>query len=416
MKIESFNDFLSPYYFRITNSDFIDNGVDFDVDCAATLYFYQNFYGTTKGSVENAKHTPPTVECDHSITKVITNPRWKEPVLAWENRAVTFSRFAEPVAANYLTADWDLPTEIVNEEADGLPLDAAAFREPGEKAIDVVNQQQYLGTWTFTGVSTVERGVFHAGLAVEERETAVTVTVHESEMLEAMPTLTVPCTFAYAEVRFGGKTVEATIQDGKITFPVAAAGTYTITEAEAPAQMPKPSKPATKPETSQEPEETSFSDVSVGAWYEEAVAYVAGQGILQGTGGGKFSPDTNLTRGMMMTILARMDGVDTTGGKTWYEKALVWAMEQGISDGTHPESAITREQLVTMLHRYAGAPAAEGDLSAFTDGETVSPWAKEAAIWAVEVGILQGSGGKLRPQDTATRAETAQLLWKLLNC
>lgn len=416
VKIESFNDFLSPYYFRVTNSDFIDNSVDFDVDCAATLYFYQNFYGTTKGSVEDAKHTPPTVECDHSITKVITNPRWKAPVLAWENRAVTFSLLAEPVKANYLTADWDLPTEIVNEEADGLTLDAAAFQEPGEKTIDVVNQQQqYLGTWTFDGVSTVESGVFHAGLAVEQGGTAITVTVRESEMLEAVPTLTVPCAFAYAEVRFDGKTVNATIQNGKVTFPVEAAGIYTITEAEAPAQVPetpKPSKPVTKPEISQEPETPAFSDVPVGAWYEAAVAYVAGEGILQGTGNGKFSPNTNLTRGMMMTLLARMAGVDTTGGKTWYEKALAWAVEQGISDGTHPEATITREQLVTMLHRFAGKPVAEGDLSAFTDDKTVSPWAKEAVIWAVEAGILQGSGGKLRPQATATRAETAQLLWK----
>ena len=409
VKIESFNDFLSPYYFRITNSDFIDNGVDFDVDCAATLYFYQNFYGTTKGSAEDAKHTPPTVECDHSITKVITNPRWKEPVLAWENRAVTFSLLAEPVQTNYLTADWDLPTEIVNEEADGLTLDAAAFREPGEKTIDVVNQQQqYLGTWTFDGVSTVESGVFRAGLAVEQLENAITVTVRESEMLQAAPTLTVPCAFAYAEVRFDGKTVNATIQNGKVTFPVEAAGIYTITEAE----VPEPSKPSTKPEISQEPETPAFSDVPVGAWYEKAVAYVAGQGILQGTGNGKFSPNTNLTRGMMMTILARMAGVDTTGGKTWYEKALAWAVEEGISDGTHPDATITREQLVTMLHRFAGKPVAEGNLSAFTDGEMVSAWAKEAVAWAVKAGILQGSGGKLRPQATATRAETAQLLWK----
>lgn len=421
VKIESFNGFLSPYQFRVTNSDFIGNGVDFDVDCAATLYFYQNFYGelTNSGDVADAKHTPPTVECDHSITKVITNPRWKEPVLAWENRPVTFSLLAQPETTNYLTADWNLPTEIVNEEADGLTLDAAAFQEPGEKIIDVVNQQQqYLGTWTFAGVSAVERGVFHAGLAVEQGETAITVTVHESEMLEAVPTLTVSCAFAYAEVRFDGKTVAAAIRDGKITFPVAAAGTYTITEAEAPAQVPetpKPSKPVTKPEISQEPETPSFSDVPVGAWYAEAVAYVAGQGILQGTGNGKFSPDANLTRGMMMTILARMAGVDTTGGKTWYEKALAWAVEEGISDGTHPEATITREQLVTMLHRFAGEPAAEGDLSAFTDGKTVSPWAKEAVIWAVEAGILQGSDGKLRPQAAATRAETAQLLWKHLS-
>lgn len=413
VKIESFNGFLSPYQFRVTNSDFIGNGVDFDVDCAATLYFYQNFYGelTNSGDVADAKHTPPTVECDHSITKVITNPRWKEPVLDWENRPVTFSLLAQPETTNYLTADWDLPTEIVNEEADGLTLDAAAFREPGEKTIDVVNQQQqYLGTWTFDGVSTVESGVFHAGLAVEQGETAITVTVRESKMLKAVPTLTIPCGFAYAQVRFGGKTVAATLQDGQITFPVAAAGTYTITEAE----VPEPSKPSTKPEISQEPEAPSFSDVPVGAWYAEAVAYVAGQGILQGTGNGKFSPDANLTRGMMMTILARMAGVDTTGGKTWYEKALAWAVEEGISDGTHPEATITREQLVTMLHRFAGKPATEGDLSAFTDGAAVSPWAKEAVIWAVEAGILQGSGGKLRPQATATRAETAQLLWKYL--
>ncbi|MDR2711629.1 MAG: S-layer homology domain-containing protein, partial [Clostridiales bacterium] len=82
----------------------------------------------------------------------------------------------------------------------------------------------------------------------------------------------------------------------------------------------------------------------------------------------------------------------------------------GISDGTNPQNPVTREQIVTILWRYAGKPAGEGSLSSFPDARSVSEWALEAFEWAVDAGIINGSGGKLVPQGLATRAELAAIL------
>ena len=115
---------------------------------------------------------------------------------------------------------------------------------------------------------------------------------------------------------------------------------------------------------------------------------------------------------MLMTILARYAGEDTTGGAIWYEKGMNWAKANGVSDGTNPTVNITREQLVTMLYRYAGSPAANGSLDGFSDAASVSAYAVNAMHWAVANGIVNGSNGKLNPQDNATRAEVAAILMR----
>lgn len=114
---------------------------------------------------------------------------------------------------------------------------------------------------------------------------------------------------------------------------------------------------------------------------------------------------------MMVTVLARYAGVDTTTGSTWYEAGQTWAVENGVSDGTNMNGTLTREQLVSMLWRYAGSPAPEGDLSSWSDAAAVSGWATDAMTWAVESGILSGTGkNTLNPQGSASRAELASLL------
>lgn len=154
----------------------------------------------------------------------------------------------------------------------------------------------------------------------------------------------------------------------------------------------------------------SFTDVPDAHWAKAYIDYVTSRGLFEGTGGGTFSPETAMTRAMGWTLLARYAGIDTSSGSTWYEVGQTWAMEQGISDGTDPDGALTREQLVTMLYRYAESPAAQGSLSAFTDAAAVSSWAKDAVTWAVSQGLLEGTGGgRLSPQDTATRAQVAAL-------
>ena len=166
--------------------------------------------------------------------------------------------------------------------------------------------------------------------------------------------------------------------------------------------------------TYQEIQEVAYTDVVVGSWYEEAVAYVSDNGIMNGVGGGKFAPNRAVTRAMVWTVLARMDGEDTASTSLWYAKAQQWAMETGVSDGTTPESAITREQLATMLYRYYGSPAVSGSLSGYVDGASVSDWAKDAMVWAVQEGLIQGTGAnKLSPTAATTRAQLAQILMRL---
>ena len=156
----------------------------------------------------------------------------------------------------------------------------------------------------------------------------------------------------------------------------------------------------------------SYGDVNTALWYHEAIDYVILNGLMNGIGDGKFNPNGNLSRAMMWTILARMDGVDTTGGSVWYEKGMQWAMTENVSDGANPNTDITREQLVTMLYRYIGSPAVSGNyLAGYSDGDKVSSWAKDAMNWAIANGIIQGNGNNiLDPKDTATRAEVAQIL------
>ena len=162
----------------------------------------------------------------------------------------------------------------------------------------------------------------------------------------------------------------------------------------------------------QQPTGKTFSDVEKSDWFADAVAYVTDKGLMNGTGSDTFSPNASTTRGMLMTVLARYAGEDTTSGATWYEKGMNWAKANGVSDGTNPEVNITREQLVTMLYRYAGSPKANGSLDSFSDAASVSSYAVTAMQWAVANGIVNGSNGKLNPQNNATRAEVAAILMR----
>ena len=160
------------------------------------------------------------------------------------------------------------------------------------------------------------------------------------------------------------------------------------------------------------PSKTGFNDVASSAGYADAVQYVTDKGLMNGTDDNQFSPSASTTRGMLMTVLARYAGEDTTGGATWYEKGMNWAKAKGVSDGTNPNANITREQLVTMMYRYAGSPATNGSLDNFSDAASVSSYAVNAIQWAVANGIVNGSNGKLNPQNNATRAEVAAILMR----
>lgn len=165
------------------------------------------------------------------------------------------------------------------------------------------------------------------------------------------------------------------------------------------------------------PSVTKFNDVSANDWFASAVDYVTGKGMMNGTAANTFSPKANTTRGMLMTVLARHAGEDTTGGSVWYEKGMNWAKANGVSDGTNPQVNITREQLAAMLYRYAqnkkydvsGAKSLDG----YTDAQSVSSYAVPALQWANAAGVVTGkSGSKLDPKGYATRAEVAAMLMR----
>ena len=156
---------------------------------------------------------------------------------------------------------------------------------------------------------------------------------------------------------------------------------------------------------------SGFGDVPQNSWFADAVKYVSENKLMNGTSTTAFSPNGNMSRGMLMTVLARYAGESTDGGTVWYEKGMNWAKNKGVSDGSAPNASITREQLAAMLYRYAGEPSVSADLSAYTDTVDISPYASKAVEWCVAKGILSGkSATRLAPQDTATRAECAAML------
>lgn len=175
-----------------------------------------------------------------------------------------------------------------------------------------------------------------------------------------------------------------------------------------------PSKPSQKPDTGKD---LPFTDVSANNWFYDGVKYAYENGLMNGTSSNAFSPNANTTRGMIVTILARVEGVNTNG-TPWYAAGQKWAMDNGISDGTNMPGVITREQLATILYRNAKQKGYDvsksAALAAFSDADKVSGYAAEAMQWAVAEGLLQGSNGKLNPQGSATRAQVATILMRFM--
>jgi hypothetical protein len=131
---------------------------------------------------------------------------------------------------------------------------------------------------------------------------------------------------------------------------------------------------------------------------------------------GVFGPEENMSRSMLTTVLARLDGVDTSTGSSWDEVGTKWAMEHGISDGTNGGDNITREQMATMLYRYAGEPETTNQMGGFSDAGRVNSYAADAMNWAVEVGLINGMGnGVLNPGGNATRAQVATILQRFVD-
>lgn len=209
----------------------------------------------------------------------------------------------------------------------------------------------------------------------------------------------------------------------------AADGTYTFTMPETDSVNVEAAFVPDIPGSTVEP----FHDVDADAWYADAVQYVYEQGLMQGTDAGLFSPEEPVNRGMVVTILYRLAGSPETDASmgfsdvepdAYYADAVRWASSTGIVTGYSaaafgPEDTITREQLAAMLYRYVHAQGisvfAEPLVpQAFTDVSSISDYAAKAMAWAVDTGLMAGMpDGRLAPDGSATRAQTAVILMRL---
>lgn len=173
-----------------------------------------------------------------------------------------------------------------------------------------------------------------------------------------------------------------------------------------------------------------FTDVAADIWYRGAVEYVYARSIMSGVSASAFSPSQSTSRGMIVTMLHRLEGSpaalpaafqDVSAG-AYYASPVAWASASGIVTGIStgvfsPDTAITREQLAAILYRFAQYKgldtAAQADLSVFPDASTVSPYAAGSMSWAVGAGLINGSGGRLDPRGNATRAQVAVIFQRL---
>jgi hypothetical protein len=176
----------------------------------------------------------------------------------------------------------------------------------------------------------------------------------------------------------------------------------------------------------------TFADVPAGAWYEKNVAFASARELFSGTGADAFSPDTPMTRGMLVTVLHRLENAPSANGEpfadvdggAYYAEAVIWASANAIVTGTGessfaPGNDITREQLATILYRYAETLGSDvsgsGSTAAFADSGEISAFASAPLAWAVGDGLIQGRGGDtLAPKATATRAEVAAILERFI--
>lgn len=199
-----------------------------------------------------------------------------------------------------------------------------------------------------------------------------------------------------------------------------------------PIQPGKPSKPSDedKPEEPDEP----FIDVDENDWFYDSVTYVYSEGMMDGVSDTQFAPNSNLTRGMVVTMLYRLEdeprvtgssGFDDVASGAWYADAVAWAAENGIVNGVSdaefaPNDNITREQLAAILYRYAEYNdydvSGRDDLSEFTDRSSISSYALDAMRWAVDEGLITGiTDTTIEPQGTATRAQAATMFMRFMS-
>ena len=256
-------------------------------------------------------------------------------------------------------------------------------------------------------IPAAEGGTVTADPAAAKAGATVTLTATPDEGY-ALGTITVTD-------RFGDAVKVTENADGTYTFTMPN-GQVTVKATFVETEEPAPAEP--------------FPDVDENDWFYDEVVYVYENGLMNGVENNQFAPNTATNRAMLATILYRLAGQPDVSGDlpftdvaagTWYTDAVLWAAQNGIVNGLGentfaPMNTLTREQLVTMLYRYAEAEgydvSAAADLSGYPDADKVQTYAQEAMSWAVAEGIVEGMDGNLNPAGSATRAQIATILMR----
>ena len=301
-------------------------------------------------------------------------------------------------------------------------------------------------------LSVAQANDFNAAIEVSRTENEIIVIIPDNADVynRVDTTISIPCDAQWKAVvvKQDGKSIPATVRDGVVTFPVKQGGEYILTlstdsenanQDNSTGGAQHPVHDDTQKETSSSDVSNStdttdtnkFEDVYVSDWYFDAVQYVYENDMMAGTSDITFSPNQTTTRGMIVTILYRLEGEPTVTGTTaftdvtadqYYANAVAWAVQNGIvagSDATTfaPNNAITREQMAAILYRYAQFKgydvSAKADLSTYIDAADVSAYATDAMAWASQTGLITGtSATTLSPAGQATRAQVATILMR----
>ena len=321
--------------------------------------------------------------------------------------------FAVTTSKSYTLPDY--PNQGNNHFQGWRDQDGKTY-EGSAKVENITKDMTFTAVWSYIppanpnyriDIPDFEGGTVTADPAAAKAGATVTLTATPDEGY-AVGTITVTD-------RFGDAVKVTENADGTYTFTMPN-GQVTVKATFVETEEPAPAEP--------------FPDVDENDWFYDEVVYVYENGLMNGVENNQFAPNTATNRAMLATILYRLAGEPAVSGDlpftdvesgTWYTDAVLWAAQNGIVNGLGentfaPMNTLTREQLVTMLYRYAEAEgydvSAAADLSGYPDAGKVQPYAQEAMSWAVAEGIVEGMDGNLNPAGSATRAQIATILMR----
>ena len=362
---------------------------------------------SVNGNIVNGKPVPG----DYRVEYIVNGEVYYSVTVTAEDDKVTYTAPKNPSRSGYTFEGWDY---------NGVKVDVDTDNKASFKPVD--DKNVYIFDAEFSKNSSTPAVTEYSVTVKKTDNGSVSVSPKRAEAGDKV-TITVDPDKGYVV-----DAVVVTDKDGdKITVTKKTATKYTFTMPKSRVDVKVTFKAEqTEPE---QPSEMPFVDVVKDAWYYPAVEYVYNNELMNGTNGGlTFEPNVNLNRAMMAAVLYNMEGgpdCDKSGlfsdvaDGMWYTDAVNWAASNnivsGMPDGTYaPNQALTREQMASILYRYAEYKGiktdARADLGKFTDGNTTSAWATDVVQWAVAEKLINGVGTELQPKGTASRAQVATVL------